>query len=45
LYYNNSRNLKGPQKDVEEILEVLKNEMKGSFEIEDNIVFEEKNAE
>ena len=45
MYYNNARNLKGPQKDVEEVFEVLKNELKGSFEFADNIVFEEKNAE
>jgi len=37
--------LNGPQKDVEEVHEFLKNEMKGSFEIEDQIEFEEKNAE
>ena len=37
--------LHGPQKDVEEIHEVLKNEVKGSFEIVDKIVFREKNAE
>jgi hypothetical protein len=35
----------GPQKDVEEVHEVLKNEMKGSFEIEDAIDYKEKNAE
>jgi hypothetical protein len=37
--------LYGPQKDVEEIHEVLKNEVKGSFEIKDHITFREKNAE
>ena len=35
----------GPQKVVEEIHEVLKNEVKGSFEIKDIIDFKEKNAE
>jgi len=44
-YYENARELCGPQKDVEEIHEVLKNEVKGSFEIVDKIVFREKNAE
>ena len=37
--------LHGPQKDVEEIHEVLKNEVKGSFRIKDIIDFKEKNAE
>jgi hypothetical protein len=35
----------GPQKDVEEIHEVLKNEVKGSFEIVDKIKFMVKNSE
>ena len=45
MYYEYCRDLFGPQKDVEEVHEFLKNEMKGSFEIVDTIEFEEKNAE
>ena len=45
MYYDNAREMCGPKKDVEEILEVLKSEMKGSFEFKDSIGFEEKNSE
>ena len=45
MYYDYCREIKGPQKDVDEVHEVLKSEMKGSIEIEDNIEFKDINAE
>jgi hypothetical protein len=45
LYYEYSRKIWGPPKYVEEVHEFLKNEMKGSFEIEDKIYFDEIDAE
>jgi len=41
LNYQYCRELVGPQQDVEEVHEVLKNEVKVSFEIEDIIKFKE----